>query len=230
MQIHELGRKPAKPVTGLDTTKVSPHIAAQIAKAKANSQAKLSQQAKQAVSSAGTAVPTTPYQIPGNNTNPNPTPTAQPYVTQPKDDPAYTQSLATARQNTQDTQDERNQAAKELKKVAPATGWARLGAIGKAVGTAAKHGIAGAAGIDPDTGKAVSSPSYQYRSQPGTAPAAGTPQATLMAKLAPTGLTQKGLAAAGQVLQQLGNGNKILKKTGDRNVDAVLSSMGYTLQ
>ena len=58
MQIHELNKrkvqqqnrqgKPA-PVTGLDTSKVSPHIAAQIEKAEADSQAKLAQQAQQAV-------------------------------------------------------------------------------------------------------------------------------------------------------------------------------------
>ena len=58
MQIHELNKrkvqqqnrqgKPA-PVTGLDTSKVSPHIAAQIKKAEADSQAKLAQQAQQAV-------------------------------------------------------------------------------------------------------------------------------------------------------------------------------------
>ena len=203
MQIHELNRKPARPVQGLDTTKVSPHIAAQIAKAKADSQATLSQQAKQAAPADQQAV-----------------------------DPAYAQSLEKAKQKTQDTQDERNQAAKELKKVGPATGWARVGAIGKALATGAGHGIAAAAGIDPSNrfAPATSSPSYQYRSQSGTAPTAGTPQATLMAKLAPTGITQKGLAAAGQVLQQLSNGNRRIKKTGDQNVDTVLSSMGYTLQ
>ena len=58
MQIHELNKrkvqqqnrqgKPA-PVTGLDTSKVSPHIAAQIKKAEADSQAKLAHQAQQAV-------------------------------------------------------------------------------------------------------------------------------------------------------------------------------------
>ena len=54
MQIHELNKrnvleqrppKPA-PVTGLDTSKVSPYIAAQIKKAEADSQANLTQQAQ----------------------------------------------------------------------------------------------------------------------------------------------------------------------------------------
>lgn len=267
MQIHELNRKPARPVQGLDTTKVSPHIAAQIAKAKADSQATLSQQAKQAkqaVSAAGTAMPTTPYQVPGNNTNPNPNPTpATPPPANPLGQmasslrspptpagPVATSTGGTATRTATGTRHTAaaanpnvaappaaqpaavadNPSITTPKKAAPATGWSRIGAIGKALATGAGHGIAAAAGIDPMTGKAASSPSYQYRSQPGAAPAAGTPQATLLAKLAPTGITQKGLAAAGQVLQQLGNGNRTLKKTGDRNVDAVLSSMGYTLQ
>ena len=54
MQIHELNKRnvleqrpPKKaPVTGLDTSKVSPYIAAQIKKAEADPQANLTQQAQ----------------------------------------------------------------------------------------------------------------------------------------------------------------------------------------
>ena len=94
MQIHELNKrnvleqrppKPA-PVTGLDTSKVSPYIAAQIKKAEAGSQANLTQQAQAPVQPApppsygkNTAMPTTPLTVPGAGTNAAPgQPTAQP--------------------------------------------------------------------------------------------------------------------------------------------------------
>jgi hypothetical protein len=50
MQIHELNKhlSEATSVTGFDTSKVSDHVAAQIKKAEADSQAKLAQQAQQA--------------------------------------------------------------------------------------------------------------------------------------------------------------------------------------
>ena len=94
MQIHELNKrnvleqrppKPA-PVTGLDTSKVSPYIAAQIKKAQADSQANLTQQAQAPAQPApppsygkNTAMPTTPLTVPGAGTNAAPgQPTAQP--------------------------------------------------------------------------------------------------------------------------------------------------------
>ena len=94
MQIHELNKrnvleqrppKPA-PVTGLDTSKVSPYIAAQIKKAEADSQANLTQQAQAPIQPApppsygkNTAMPTTPLTVPGAGTNAAPgQPTAQP--------------------------------------------------------------------------------------------------------------------------------------------------------
>jgi len=94
MQIHELNKRnvleqrpPKKaPVTGLDTSKVSPYIAAQIKKAQADSQAKLTQQAQAPAQPTpppsygkGTAMPTTPLTVPGAGTNAAPgQPTAQP--------------------------------------------------------------------------------------------------------------------------------------------------------
>ena len=94
MQIHELNKRnvleqrpPKKaPVTGLDTSKVSPYIAAQIKKAQADSQANLTQQAQAPVQPApppsygkNTAMPTTPLTVPGAGTNAAPgQPTAQP--------------------------------------------------------------------------------------------------------------------------------------------------------
>ena len=245
MQIHELSERKkvdreSKLVYPGDLT-MKPDIARQIKKAQADSAARLSQQAKQAAPAAAA----NPFGQMASSLRSPPTPagtvttstggTATRTATGTKHTAAAANPNVAAQPAAQSAAQPAAQQAvapsvASSKKAAPATGWSRIGAIGKAIATGAGHGIAAAAGIDPSTGKAVSSPSYQYQSRSGTAPSAGTPQATLMAKLAPTGLTQKGLAAAGQVLQQLNSGNRRINKTGDRNVDAVLSSMGYTLQ
>ena len=88
MQIHELSKhlSEAKSIVGVDTSNVSDHIAAQIKKAEADSQANLTQQAQAPVQPApppsygkNTAMPTTPLTVPGAGTNAAPgQPTAQP--------------------------------------------------------------------------------------------------------------------------------------------------------
>jgi hypothetical protein len=182
MQIHELSeavRRPAPaPVQGLDTTKVSPFIAAQIAKAQADSQARLSQQAKQAAP---------PAEVPAQ--------------TQP------TTAMPTRRSIS-----------------APSL-LSRTKALGSATAAGYKKG-----GLLGALKSNLSWDQYDAELDKITNPTASAVPATLISKLAPTGITQKSLAAAGQVLQQLGNGNKRIKKTGDQNVDALLTSMGYTLQ
>jgi hypothetical protein len=183
MQIHELSeavRPPAPaPVQGLDTTKVSPFIAAQIAKAEADSQARLSQQAKQAAPPAA-------------------------------DVPAQTQP-------TTAMPPRRSTSAPSL--------LSRTKALGSATAAGYKKG-----GLLGALKSNLSWDQYDAELDKITNPTASAVPATLISKLAPTGMTQKSLAAAGQVLQQLGNGNKRIKKTGDQNVDALLTSMGYTLQ
>jgi len=229
MQIHEVSKRTAPPpVQGLDTTKVSPHIAAQIAKAEADSQARLSQQAKQ-------AAPANPFGSMASSLQSPPTP-AGPIPTSTGGTATRTATGTTNRAGPSNPNVKaqpklttaapplapRNTAAPSLSDKtkamgnATAAGWKKGGLLG-----ALKNNLS----WDP-----YNTELDKIANPAATVSAPDTPQATLIAKLAPTGLTQKGLAAAGQVLQQLSNGNKTIKKTGDRNVDAVLSSMGYTLQ
>jgi hypothetical protein len=120
------------------------------------------------------------------------------------------------------------QAAQQPASVPRTPGWMdKTKAIGKATAAGWKQG-----GLTGAIKNNLSWDPYYKALDKVTRPAAttNTPQATLMAKLAPTGLTQKGLLASGSILQQASNGNKIIKKTGDQNVDSLLTSMGYTLQ
>jgi hypothetical protein len=230
MQIHELSEHlgEATSITGVDTTKVSSHVAAQIKKAEDDSQAKLAQQAKQAVPTAAA----NPFGQMASSLRSPPTPAG----------PVATSTGGTATRTATGT---RHTAAAANPNVAAqptaATpqntakpSWLdKTKAVGNATAAGWKQGGFGGAiknnlSWDPYNTELDKITHPATKTVARNAPAA--PQATLMAKLAPTGITQKGLAAAGQVLQQLGNGNRTLKKTGDRNVDAMLSSMGYTLQ
>ena len=151
MQIHELNKRnvleqrpPKKaPVTGLDTSKVSPYIAAQIKKAQADSQANLTQQAQAPVQPAPVQ-PTRSQNIPINpNVKPGGSKEAQAFQVQ--------------RAAQQAAQQPAQQAATPSR-------WDKLKAVGKA---------AGAAAVDSTRGKwdpayAYSDPGRPAAAQPAT--------------------------------------------------------------
>jgi hypothetical protein len=228
MQIHEVRRRPAPPpVQGLDTTKVSSYVAAQIAKAEADSQAQLAQTAKQ-------AAPANPFGQMASSLLAPPTP-AGPVATSTGGTKTRTdtgtQHTASSTNPNIKNQPSAVAAAMPEKPAVPRKLPAKTPsfldktkALGKATAAGYRSG-----GIGGAIKSNLSWDQYNTQLDKVKNPAAPMPRPNMLAQLAPTGLTQKGLAAAGQVLQKLSNGNKKIKKTGDRNVDALLSTMGYTL-
>ena len=211
MQIHELNKrnvleqrppKPA-PVTGLDTSKVSPYIAAQIKKAEADSQANLTQQA-QAPAQPAPVQPTRSQNIPINpNVKPGGSKEAQAFQAQ------------------QAAQQAALQAAQQAAQQATKPTW-RDNIKGRAI--AVKN-----AAVDSTRGKW--DPAYAY-GDPGRPAAAqpATPAPDMSAELAKLGISDRQVAGIGKILQQTNNQNTRLTRTGDPAVDKFLQAMGYNVR
>lgn len=219
MQIHELNkrmiqqeqqRKPA-PVTGLDTSKVSPYIAAQIKKAEADSQAKLTQQAQQA----SATTPTQPAPAPAQPTRPQNTPV------NPNVKPGGSKEAQAFRAQQAASTVATAPAAPTAAPVQQATepSWRdNIKGYAKAVKNAA---------VDSTRGTVIAN-------KPGgnTAPSGntGTVAPDMTAELSKIGITNKQLAGIGKILQQTGNYNTRLTNTGDPAVDKFLQAMGYNVR
>jgi len=218
MQIHELNkrtvqqeqqRKPA-PVTGLDTSKVSPYIAAQIKKAEADSQAKLTQQAQQASATAPTqpapAQPTRLQNTPVNlNVKPGGSKEAQAFRAQQ------------AAQQAASTVTMANTPVSKTNTAPAAPSWRdNIKGFGKAVKNAA---------VDSTRGTVIAN-----KPSGNTAPSGntGTVAPDMTVELAKLGITNRQLAGIGKILQQTGNTR--LTNTGDPAVDKFLQAMGYNVR
>ena len=221
MQIHELNkrtvqreqqRKPA-PVTGLDTSKVSPYIAAQIKKAEADSQAKLTQQAQQAQQASATT-PTQPAPAPAQPTRPQNTPV------NPNVKPGGSKEAQAFRaQQAASTVTMANTPVSKTNTAPAAPSWRdNIKGLGKAVKNAA---------VDSTRGTVIAN-------KPGgnTAPSGntGTVAPDMTAELSKIGITNKQLAGIGKILQQTSNYNTRLTNTGDPAVDKFLQAMGYNVR